>query len=201
LKWKLIRWYLHETGNRPDKFAQLKQVLTGKYAKWTQNVDGNKPTLEQVLGSFSQQQLKVANTYVTPYLLMVPITDQKNSDKITGYEPVIAEGKWEMEPYKGDNLRYDLQDRILARKKARRKGESGMTNSIWNSFFLAAKKAGKPIDVRYYTMMEDDYSEGDARVPIALSSGGRPRFRGDHAVRPDGVTRFRSTVRGNVLSV
>jgi hypothetical protein len=184
-----------------DKLARLRQALEVQYTKWTEGIDDNKLTLEQVQDSFSPGQLEVANTYATPYLLMVPVTDDENPDKITGYEPVIAEGKQEMDPYDGDNLRDDLQDRISHRKEVRREGETGMIKAIYKFLFAAAKKAGKPIDKRFWTMLEDDYSKGDPDVPIAISRYGQPYFYGGHADRPIGITRFRSTVRGNVLNI
>ena len=195
----------NETGNRFDKFTKnsfpgLKLLITCIYNDWALSADGNKPTLEQVLGSFSQQQLKVANTYVTPYLLMLPVTEG-HSDKITGYEPVIVERQQEMDLYEGDNLACDLQGRISARKKARRKGESGMTDSIWGQLFLVAEKIGKPIDRQFYTMLEDDYSEGDAYVNTSSSIRGRLLLSKIRANMPGFRARFRSTVRGKVLSV
>lgn len=186
---------------QPDKFAQLNQTLAAQYTEWTEGIDGNKPTLEQVHGSFSPEQLEVANTYATPYLLMMPVLDDKDPDKITGYEPVIAEGKPEMDPYGGDDIRANLENRISARKEARRTGESGMTKTIWNRLFQAVKKAGQMIDARFYTMLEDDYSEGDPVVPFAHSDFGQPNFDRYRADDPHGDTRFRSTVRGNVLAI
>ena len=185
----------------PEGQPDLRQTLADQYAEWTKGTDGNKPTLEQVQASFSGEQLEVAGTYAAPYLLMMPVTD-KDSGQITGYEPVIAEGGQEMDPYEGDDIYAKLEDRIPARKNARRAGESGMTRAVWDLLFLAVKKADKLIDVRFYAILEDDYSEGDPGVPFAcLRNNGRPDFRRGPADYPINDARFRSTVRGNVLNI
>lgn len=185
------------TDAKQDKLAQLKQSLTLQYNQM--DIQGNKPSFEQVMKSLGNEKLEVADTYDTPYLL--PLYKMDDTGNTTGVQFCIAEGKQEMEPYTGDNLRANLEDRIAKRWDNRGECESGMTRVIYKPLFEAAKKAGKPIDVRFWTMLDGDYKKGDPYVPIARSCHGRPFFSDVRAVYSYGDGRFRSAVMGDVLAI
>ena len=188
------------TDAEPDKLNRLKQNLTAQYNEWDMNVQGNKPSIEQMLNSFTKEKLEVADSYNTPYLLMLPAKED-DSDKTIGFRPVIAEGKQKMEPYAGDDLNANLEDRIPERRKNRKNGEEGMTRVIYEPLFEAAKKAGKPIGRKFWTMLDDDYNEGDPFVSFAPPDAGWPNYSKFDADFPHDDVRFRSAVRGDVLNI
>lgn len=179
--------------------ARLLPDLIVQYDEWARDTRGDKPSLAQVLNSFTVEKLEIADSYKIPYLLMLPVKEE-GSDKIIGYQPIIVEGIQEKESCPDDDRNASLGDRIKARKNQRRPGEEGIDKPIYHLLYEAAEKAGKPIDFSSYTML-DDFTEGTHQVPCAITFGGRKMIYHFSLSWPYPPTGFRSTVSGNVLNI
>jgi len=166
----------------------------------TKKGDATHPSLEKALTSFTLTELEVAATFQEPTLLLVPETSFKakvkaidahknkgqadshvddiftksdsGSDKVTGWRVVIVDGAKEMELKEGDDKEKQFDQRIKARKAARKPSEKGMERHTYALLMMEGLRRGEPID-RYgsgkntYTLLDDDPALSDSDVPDA----------------------------------
>jgi hypothetical protein len=156
------------------------------------NADG--PSYDEVISSFSYEELEIASHFQQPTLLLIPENSfaakikaldthkkgpQKNdtsvhlifkdsdssSDKITGWRAVIVDGANEMKAYEGDDLGAGFGARIRKRRKVRKPREKGMDRHIGALLMMKSLRGGDPIKKRLHILLDDDPALSDSHVP------------------------------------
>lgn len=154
------------------------------------------PSYEQVLNSFTQNELEVASAFSRPMLLIIPEsslefkvkvisaskeevlkhetyinehykTTDTGPDKITGWRAVIVEGTPEITPFKDDDVNTKFDERIKQRKTNRSSIEKGMDRHKYCILMMEAVRDGEPIDKKLFTILDDDPALSNENVPAA----------------------------------
>ncbi len=80
-------------------------------------------------------------------------------------------------------------------------GEEGMTKKVWRLLHAAALEAGKPIDRDGYSILDGDFDPDTQWLPFAGTRGHDEVTIYHFTIHQPYAGRFRSMVRGRVLSV
>ncbi|MBI5421881.1 hypothetical protein HZA44_02000 [Candidatus Peregrinibacteria bacterium] len=171
-----------------------------------------KPTLLLIPETSFAAKVRALDTHKTPlvenecHLNVVFRRSDPGSETIAGWRVLIAEGAEEVDPKPDDDLDQVLIERIAARKAARIKNpdgsvlERGMDCHAYILLMMESLRKGRPIDRKGWTLLDDDASLSDTRMPGAnwVAGEGQVAFHADHEFLRRIEARFRSAVGGEV---
>lgn len=174
-----------------------------------------KPTLLLIPETSFAAKVRAMDTHKTPlvqsdcHLNVVFRRSDSGSETITGWRVLIVEGVEEVAPRPDDDLEAALIDRIATRKAARIRNpdgttlERGMDCHAYALLMMESLRSGQPIDRRGWTLLDDDASLSDTRMPGAnwVSRDGQVAFHADHEYLRRTEARFRSAVGGEILVI
>lgn len=183
-----------------DRLNQFNVALNPQYNAWKEGQDGNTPDFCKILNSFSSNQIEIANSYESPYILMVPIKDEDSGD-ITGYEPVIAEGGKNIGLYEDDNAEGRLGHRTSNRIKNRRRGEGGMNEVVYQLLVVTTNEARSFIDTNNTIILDEEWKDGNKTVKVGIPGDDGAGFTRINVGISSSEARFRSSVKGNLITI
>ncbi len=199
--------------------------------------DIQSPSFEKAMGTFKAEELKIASSFQKPVLLIIPetsfdakvkaldahrqglqksptyvskefIDSDSGSERITGWRAIIVDGIQRAEVYEGDQRDLRINDRIKARKDARRKGEKGMDRHRYALLMMVTIRNGNPVDdtdTGSYTLLDDDPALSDTSIPYGVfyrnvhHEIANSRFECSYPVHFSDYARYRSSVGGDIL--
>lgn len=204
-------------------------ALVGEGAEFS-NPSVPSPTFEAVKNSFSAEELEFASTFRKPMLLLIPeaslaylvkamgsvkqkvikaetyinesYTEAETlKDEIVGWRACIVEGLDEMVQLEGDNLNATFAERNTARKAAKKPMEKGIDSKKYCMLIMESVKADHPIDQKMFTLLDDDPSLSETKIPAADYDPVNKwiRFNWRHPDDVNVCARFRPSVGGSDL--
>ena len=179
------------------------------------------PSCNEVMSGFSIEELKVANLFDKPMLLLIPETSfntkiqaiknfaprqnsihvdseftdsDSDSHEITGWKSVIVDGTQEVENYLDENSKAALGERVEKHKLDRKPGEKGMTRDVYALLIMEFLKENNAIDQDGCTILDDDTALTDSLVPVAGMYNGQFNFDLNEADVDANYARFRTVM-------
>ena len=225
-----------ETGARPQIREALAGQLdfTGQYAakpdmlRAADFLDEGEalPTLEEIMSTFTPEELEIAGEYEKPRLVLVPDNSfaakvkalnacrhpmkkgdtyvhpgyedsDSGPEEATGWRAFIVNGKL----LKANTPEAPMGERERKRKKTRKEHERGMERHTRAMLTLETMANGDPIDQAHCVILDDDPLLSDTHVPYAGfdTESEELSFYLGRATTIDNGTRFCSSVGGHVL--